>query len=430
VTVPRRARVRRGVAVVVAAAALAAACGDDTGDDGAATDETTTTGPPTTAAPGPGEPEAEPLPEAILGQVELGLDEVARLEQPTAMALRPGSLDLYVTERRGTLKQVAVTQDQRTGALRHQLQSSPLLDLRARTTDDGEEQGLLGVTFSSDGRTLYLHHSRAEDGATRVVSYSMGDGTTVDASSERELLVVPQPFRNHNGGQLALGPDGFLYLALGDGGSDGDAAGNGQDTSTLLGSILRIDPEGAFGEEAYAVPPDNPFVDGGGAPEIWLHGVRNPWRFSFDAGTGDLWVADVGEDAWEEVTWLPAEGGVGAGRGANLGWNLVEGSHPFEGENPPDGVLPIHEYANDAGACSVTGGYVYRGAAIGALAGAYVFADHCAPGIRAIQVHEGQVIDERIWDLPATAVTSFGEGPGRELYVLSLEGPVWRLVPG
>jgi glucose/arabinose dehydrogenase len=358
--VPRSHALRRALAALVAVSALAAACGDDADDT--ATDDTTTTAPPTTV-PGPGtdEPEGEPLPEGTLGQVELDLDEVARMEQPTAMAVRPGSLDLYVTERRGTLKRIAVTQDQRTSALRHQLQSTPLLDLRSATTDDGQEQGLLGIAFSSDGRTLYLHHTRAEDGATRVVSYSMGDGTTVDRGSERELLVVPQPFRNHNGGQLALGPDGYLYLALGDGGSGGDPEGNGQDTSTLLGAILRIDPEGAFGDQAYAVPPDNPFVDGGGAPEIWLYGVRNPWRFSFDAQTGDLWVADVGQDAWEEVTWLPAEGGVGAGRGANLGWNLVEGSHPFEGENPPDGVLPVHEYPNEGGACSVTGGYVYRG---------------------------------------------------------------------
>jgi glucose/arabinose dehydrogenase len=424
---------RRLLAAALAAALVAGACGNgaagEAGDEAA--DRTTTTTEPHVPEPPAAEPpEPEPLPEGTLDQVELTLNEVARLEQPTAIAVRPGSRDLYITERRGTLRRVEVTQDTRTGALRHRLATTPLLDLRSVTTSEGSEQGLLGIAFSSDGRTLYLHHSRAEDGATRVVSYWMGDRSTVDRASERELLVVPQPFRNHNGGQLALGPDGYLYLGLGDGGGAGDPQGHGQDTSTLLGAILRIDPAGAEGDQPYAIPADNPFVDGGGAPEIWLYGVRNPWRFSFDAETGDLWVADVGQDAWEEVTWLPAEAGFGAGRGANLGWNLVEGSRRFAGDNPPGGVLPVHEYRNHAGACSVTGGYVYRGEAIAALRGAYVFADFCASGLRAIQAEGGRVFDERIWDLDSPGVVSFGQGPDRELYVVSFEGPVWRLEAG
>ena len=175
---------------------------------------------------------------------------------------------------------------------------------------------------------------------------------SIDKSSRRELLFVEQPYSNHNGGQLVVGPDGFLYIGLGDGGDGGDPHGHGQDTSTLLGSILRIDPEeGSEDGPAYAIPPGNPFADGeDGAPETWLYGVRNPWRFTFDTANGDLWVADVGQNEWEEINRLPAVNGFEAGRGANLGWNEMEGTHSFDGgENPAGGVLPIFEYDHDAG---------------------------------------------------------------------------------
>jgi glucose/arabinose dehydrogenase len=237
---------------------------------------------------------------------------------------------------------------------------------------------------------------------------------------------VSQPFPNHNGGDIEFGPDGFLYVALGDGGSGGDPEGNGQDTSALLGKVLRLDP--TPDEGGYAIPPDNPFADGeGGAPEVWLYGVRNPWRFTFDSATGDLWVADVGQDAFEEINLLLATGGFDAGKGDNLGWNEMEATHSFEGgDNPPGAVLPIFEYGRDDG-CSITGGYLYRGEDIPGLSGVYLFADYCSPGIRGLQMDGGTVIDERTWDLPVEQLQSFGQGDDGEVYLLLASGPVLKL---
>ncbi|MET0665724.1 MAG: PQQ-dependent sugar dehydrogenase, partial [Acidimicrobiales bacterium] len=179
----------------------------------------------------------------------------------------------------------------------------------------------------------------------------------------------------------------------------------------------------------YAIPAGNPFASGqDGAPETWLYGVRNPWRFSFDPDTGDLWVADAGQGAWEEIDRLPATAGFDAGRGANLGWDRMEGSHEFEGPNPRGAVLPIHEYSHDGGACAIIGGFVYRGPGIRPLEGAYLYADYCAPGLRAIQVDGDTVIDERVWDdLGVDGVHSFGQDRDGELYVLLQAGRVLKL---
>jgi glucose/arabinose dehydrogenase len=304
-----------------------------------------------------------------------------------------------------------------------------VLDLSDEVIDQGE-RGLLGLAFSSDGRDLYVNLTAEPDGRTLVLQYTLGDRTTVDLDSRRQLLEVEQPAANHNGGHLALGPDGYLYVGLGDGGGAGDPDGNGQDPSTLLGSILRIDPQGATDEEPYAVPAGNPFADGAdGAPEVWLYGVRNPWRFSFDSVTGDLWVADVGQGEWEEITRLPANGGFEAGRGANLGWDRMEGTHEFEGPNPAGAVLPLHEYSHDDGSCSITGGFQYRGTAMAELRGSYLFADYCTPGVRAIQLDVNTVIAERTWDVVGQGVVSFGEDQDGELFVLLESGPVLKLVP-
>jgi glucose/arabinose dehydrogenase len=234
---------------------------------------------------------------------------------------------------------------------------------------------------------------------------------------------------SHNGGQLVIGPDGYLYIALGDGG-DGGPAANGQDTSTLLGSILRIDPEaGSKDGPAYGIPPGNPFSEGEeGKPEIWLYGVRNPWRFTFDTLSGDLWVGDVGEDAYEEIDLLPAVGGFDAGRGDNLGWNEMEGTHPFDGgENPPGGVLPLFEYGRDQG-CSVIGGYVYRGEEIPDLQGTYLYADFCSTGLRGLQIDRGTIIDSREWAVNAAEPHSLGQGDDGELYLLLAGGQVLKVV--
>ena len=418
---------RRLVAIVVILGALTACSGGD--DPGAVDDETTVT---TTTAPPAETTSTAPPAAGTLGTVELSTVEVGVLDEPIALAPRPGSPDLYVAEKGGRVRLIKGTINEATDQTSYQVQNTPLLDLSDVVINEGE-RGLLGMTFSSDGRKLYVDYTRQPDGHTVIEEYELGDRTTIDRSSRRELLVVEQPFPNHNGGQLVIGPDGFLYVGLGDGGSGGgrggDPQGHGQNPETRLGSILRLDPESGSGDgPAYGIPPDNPFAGGEeGAPEVWLYGVRNPWRFTFDSANGDLWVADVGQNEFEEVDRLPASGGFDAGRGANLGWNEMEATHPFEGgENPPGAVLPIFEYGRDAG-CSITGGYVYRGENIPGLAGAYLYADFCSTGVRGLQVDGDTVIDSRTWDLPVEQVQSFGQGDDGELYLLLASGPVLRL---
>ncbi len=414
---------RRAVAIGLAAALLAAACSGDGGDSA-----TTTTVPAADPGAGEGTTSTVPLAEGTLGEVDLTTEEIAVLDSPVAFAARPSSRDLYIAEKRGTVRLVKVTTAPGSTRPRYQLQTTPVLDLTDEVIDQGE-QGLLGLTFSSDGRELYVNFTAQPDGRTVVLEYTLGDRTTVDPSSGRELLEVDQPAANHNGGHLVLGPDGYLYVGLGDGGGSGDPDGNGQDTDALLGKILRIDPEPGTDDDPYAIPAGNPFADGEeGAPEVWLYGVRNPWRFSFDTLTGDLWVADVGQNEWEEISILRSNAGFDAGRGANLGWDRMEGIHEFEGENPPGAVLPIHEYSHDDG-CSVTGGFVYRGDDLPELRGAYLFADYCAPDLRAIQIDIGAVIDERSWDLGLDQVQSFGQDEDGELFVLLASGPLLKLVP-
>ncbi|HEY8057486.1 MAG TPA: PQQ-dependent sugar dehydrogenase, partial [Acidimicrobiales bacterium] len=257
-----------------------------------------------------------------------------------------------------------------------------------------------------------------------------GDGG-IDERSRRAVFALDQPFPNHNGGHLAFGPDGLLYIGLGDGGAAGDPLEAGQDRGQLLGSILRIDPNGVDGS-AYAIPNDNPFVDEEGArPEVWLKGVRNPWRFSFDRATGDLWVGDVGQNEIEEIDLLPADAdGLNAGRGLNLGWNAMEGDQPYEdGVEPDDHTPPVFTYTHAEGGCSVTGGYLYRGAAIPALVGAYLYADYCAGDLRALAVPDGEVIDDATIAEPVDSPVSFAEDPTGELYLLSLTGPLLKIVP-
>jgi len=346
-----------------------------------------------------------------LATIAVGLQEVVSLDQPTAMAVRRGDETLFIAERTGRV--VAV----RDGSVAEQA----VLDLSEQTVAESE-RGLLGIAFSPDGRTLYASYTNL-DGDTRLDAYDFADATA-DPSSRRELLAVDQPFANHNGGNVAIGPDDLLYLGLGDGGSAGDPHGHGQDPGTLLGSLLRIDPGSG---DPYAIPEDNPFVDRAGAqPEIYAYGLRNPWRFSFDRDTGDLWIADVGQGAREEIDYAPS----GQGAGANYGWNLREGAISYSGEPPADNVEPVFDYGRDGGRCSVTGGYVYRGAAVPGLRGAYLYSDYCDGVIRALRLDGREVEQSVSLDIAAPAVVSFGQDNDGELYVLSLEGPVYRLVPG
>jgi glucose/arabinose dehydrogenase len=328
---------------------------------------------------------------------------------------------MYVAERPGRVRPVTVAG---TGPDRTYQVGDPVLDISDNVVADGE-RGLLDIVFSPDGGTLYVHYSLAPSGDARVAAYTMA-GDEVDTGSYRELLAVEDPFPNHNGGEMEFGPDGYLYIALGDGGGGGDPEGNGQDTQALLGKILRIDPTSPSGGQEYGIPADNPFADGaGGRPEVWLYGVRNPWRFSFDRANGDLWIGDVGQNEWEEIDQLQAS--AGGGRGANLGWNEVEATHPFEGgSNPDGGVLPVFEYSHDEG-CSVTGGVVYRGAAIPGLGGAYLFSDYCQGDVRGLRVRDGQVTEERTFDAHVDQLVSFSEDPAGEVYALSLLGGIYRL---
>jgi glucose/arabinose dehydrogenase len=412
----------RAIGVVLAAGLVGlglAGCGGD--DDGAAPGVTTT------EPAGQGEPPASdsstgaPAAESPLDGIEITAAPVAQVDSPTALVVRPGSQTMYVAERPGRVRPVTVAGD---GPDRTYQVGDPVLDISDNVVADGE-RGLLDIVFSHDGGTLYLHYSLAPSGDARIAAYTMA-GDEVDTGSYRELLAVEDPFPNHNGGEMEFGPDGYLYIALGDGGGGGDPEGNGQDTQALLGKILRIDPANPSAGQEYGIPPDNPFADGAdGRPEVWLYGVRNPWRFSFDRATGDLWIGDVGQNEWEEINQLQAA--AGGGRGANLGWNEMEATHSFEGgSNPDGGVLPVFEYSHDAG-CSVTGGVVYRGSAIPGLGGAYLFGDYCQGGVRALRVRDGRVTEERTFDVNVDQLVSFAEDAGGEVYALSLRGGIYRL---
>jgi glucose/arabinose dehydrogenase len=337
------------------------------------------------------------------------LDLVATLEEPIAMAWRRGDRALYVAERGGRV--VAIGE----GAPGSRI----VLDLTDETEASGE-QGLLGLAFSPDGRFLYVDLTDLQ-GDTRVVEYEMG-GERADPASARQLLYVDQPYANHNGGNVVFGPDGFLYVGLGDGGSAGDPHGNGQSLGTLLGSMLRIDPRPSGGEP-YRVPADNPFVGRADArPEIWAYGLRNPWRYSFDRATGDLWIADVGQSDLEEIDRQPAN----SSGGENYGWNAFEGSRVFSGRPVAGTTMPVYEYGHDTGGCAVTGGYVYRGSAIASLTGAYVFTDVCVGELEWLRLEAGGAAHGTL-GLTVPSVASFGEDSHGELYVLSLTGPVYRL---
>jgi glucose/arabinose dehydrogenase len=335
-----------------------------------------------------------------------------------------GSGRLFVLELAGRVRIV-----EPDGTLRPQ----PFVDISERVLSGGE-RGLLGIafhpSFRSNGR-LFVHYSRAGDGAT-VLSELRADAArrTAPPDSERILLTQSQPFGNHNGGQLAFGPDGYLYLGLGDGGSGGDPFGNAQSTDVLLGKILRLDVDGAAsGGRAYAIPPDNPFAPqgirpGGGRPEIWALGLRNPWQFSFDPEGGDLYIADVGQNAWEEVNRQPGD----SRGGENYGWDVMEGRHCFEPDDCDQAgyVKPIAEYSHEQG-CSVTGGHVYRGARQPELQGVYVFGDYCSGLVFTLQVDEGtrtpKVVAESTF-----GISAFGTDEDGEIYVAGIQGTIHRVV--
>ncbi|MGZ8734945.1 MAG: PQQ-dependent sugar dehydrogenase [Acidimicrobiia bacterium] len=400
----------RSFVVALVLVALVACSGDD-GDRTSSSYTSSSSSTSSSTAGGPSEPTGD------LGAVRISLTKLADLDRPTALSVLSGDDTLYVTEKVGRIRAV------RDGAL----DPEPVLDVSDQVGSDGNEQGLLGMAFSPDGTHLYLDFTDP-DGDTRVVEYTVVDGV-IDDGSARELLSIDQPQSNHNGGSLAVGADGVLYIGSGDGGSAGDVGsghaegGNGQWTDTLLGKMLRIDPTPS-GDAPYSIPADNPFANGGGRPEIFATGLRNPWRFSFDRTTGDLWIADVGQNEWEEIDYVAA----GEGAGDNFGWSRLEGTHGFSGDAPDPTTPPIYEYSHSGtGGCSVTGGYVYRGRAIPELTGAYVFADYCTGRLQGLTQSAGTITGERFLDVNAPNVTSFGEDGTGELYVLSDSEGLFRI---
>ena len=339
------------------------------------------------------------------------------LENPIGIAApADGSGRLFVLEQPGRIRVI------RDGDLLDQ----PFLDITGQVGCCGE-RGLLGLAFHpgySENRYFYINYTD-RNGDTSISRFQVfaDDPDVADSGSEKRLLYVPQPYPNHNGGAVVFGPDGYLYLGLGDGGSGGDPHGNGQSTQTLLGKILRIDVDGG---DPYAIPPDNPFVAGGGLPEIWAYGLRNPWRLAFDPANGDLYIGDVGQNAYEEIDYFPA----GSGGGANFGWNYREAAHPFQGNPPGDLSLidPVAEYGHDQG-CSVTGGVVYRGAALPDWHGVYLYGDYCSGlvwGLR--RTPEGSWQSGLLYETGGN-VASFGEDEAGEVYLADYSGTVYRLSP-
>ncbi|MEU0983328.1 PQQ-dependent sugar dehydrogenase [Streptomyces griseus] len=341
--------------------------------------------------------------------VSASLTEVARAQGPSAGTAGPDDT-LWIAERAGTVR---VLDDQGLGA--------PVLDISAETTTDGE-RGLLGVAFDKDFAHFYLSFTDLE-GTSTVDEIAVEDGR-LQPETRRTVLTQTQPYANHNGGDIKFGPDGYLYIAFGDGGSGGDPHGNGQKLDTLLGKLLRIDPAGG---KPYAIPADNPFVDDANAKdEIWSYGLRNPWRFSFDAGTGDLLIGDVGQSDWEEIDWAPA----GSDGGENYGWSSMEGTHPFRGgTEPANHVPPVYEYDRTGLGCSVTGGFVYRGDALPDLRGSYVFSDYCDGTLRTLQLENGEVTGVGDLGVSGGEVISFAESGDGELYVLASNGTISRVDP-
>jgi uncharacterized protein (TIGR03437 family) len=291
------------------------------------------------------------------------------------------------------------------------LVAEPFLDISSRTDGRGE-RGLLGLAFPPEyGRKQYFYVNYTNlAGDTIIARYMVSqDPDRADRDSERILLEIDQPFANHNGGQLRFGPDGYLYIGMGDGGGAGDPLNNAQNGGTLLGKMLRIDTEAE--PERYRVPAGNPFVDNPSfRPEIWALGLRNPWRFSFDAATRELWIADVGQNRAEEVNVQPGSRG-----GGNYGWPLMEGLRCFRGECDPTGlVLPVAEYTRESG-CSVTGGGVYRGTRSPGLLGTYIYGDYCSGNIWGI-TRAGETWNNRLLLASGLTITTFGEDEGREMY--------------
>jgi len=324
------------------------------------------------------------------------------LTRPVSIESAQGKL--FILEKQGKIRVVE----------NGQLQDAPFLNIQDRVNEDGNEMGLLGLAFHpqfEQNGFFYINYTGA-GGHTRLVRFH-ADGNFADPASEKILLIIEQPYENHNGGALAFGPDGYLYAGLGDGGLAGDPHKNGQNKNSLLGKILRLDVNNG---DPYALPADAPFGN-----EVWAYGLRNPWRFSFDRATGDLWVGDVGQGDWEEVDYLPA----GSAPGLNLGWSIMEGSHGYDAAPQPGMILPAAEYDHNQSGCAVTGGYVYRGA-MPEWNGIYLYGDYCTGEIWGLLPQNGVWKNERLFTT-GELITTFGQDAQGEIYLASDSGGVYQL---
>jgi len=348
----------------------------------------------------------------------VGFEVVAAVDGALAMDFHPATGAMYVGTKGGTVERIA------DGV------SETVVDISGEVSTT-LEQGLLGVAIAPSGDYLYVDFTDVDDD-THVIEFELdGDGSP-RAASRREVLMVEQPFHTHNGGHLLFGPDGYLWIGLGDGGGslkgpDFGFGANAQDLSSLHGSLLRIDPRPS-GDAAYSIPPDNPFVGVEGARgEIWVMGLRNPWRFSFDSETGDLWVGDVGQFCWEEINYLPASEGSGAAE--NLGWPMVEGPDDYRGGDIDGVAWAAYDVPHSDGDRSIVGGVVYRGSAIAQLYGWYLFTDTYVGRMRALRIGADGGVEVRQLGADRGQAVSFAEGPDGEIYVMSFQEGVSKLIP-
>ncbi|MBN7815882.1 PQQ-dependent sugar dehydrogenase [Algoriphagus pacificus] len=327
---------------------------------------------------------------------------------------------LFVVEQRGVIS--VFENDPKASA------KSEFLSIESKVDDSGNEEGLLGLAFHPDYKSngfFYVNYTANNPNRTVISRFkvSASNPNQADQASEMILLEFDQPYSNHNGGQIAFGPDGYLYIAVGDGGSGGDPQGNGQNRNTLLGTILRIDVDKSEGSKNYSIPSDNPFVGSseGFQKEIYAYGLRNPWRLSFDSKTGELWVGDVGQNKYEEIDIIK--------KGGNYGWNTMEGFHCFNSSNcNTEGLeLPVWEYDRSRGDISITGGYVYRGSAIQQLKGLYIYADYVSGRIWSLDMtNSNSPVNTELFDTDFP-ISSFGVDENQELYLCGFDDKIYKL---
>jgi glucose/arabinose dehydrogenase len=372
--------------------------------------------PPTNTCTSPEAPGAEAsssvTPSPQLKNVRVGLRKVANVRDAIALAVTSADPRLFVASRRGKIY-----------ALDGLSAPTVALNLSREAPCCDGESGLLGLAFSPTGGHAYVSFVGKERILT-VSEFEFLEGS-LNRGTRRDVLRIPQPSTRHHGGNLVFGPDGNLWIATGDGSLGFDPTDDAQSLGSLRGKLLRIDPRPAD-RRLYRIPEGNPFAHRRGArPEIYAFGLRNPWRFSFDRSTGDIWIGDVGQYILEEIDFLPA----GHGAGANFGWNRMEGSHHLQGKRPRRVASPLTEYGHDGKRCAVIGGYVYRGAAIKGLQGAYVYGDFCDGTVRALVRRGDKIVQRRSLPVRVQGLASFGEDANGELYVLSVFKGVFRLEP-